>query len=845
MTTHRLLCAMTVAALAAAAGVTLARRAAPRDQRPIDTNVFRAEHARPKVGEPGDETVEALNAAEEYAQARTAPGLVLPGAYSAAFTALSGLPVTAGTWAEETNRPYNSDDPRYRDPFFSNSSGGAGLVSGRVTGLATIGSALYAGGADGGVFRSTTGGGTWTPMTDGLPTLSVGDLRAASDGALWLATGEGNTGATSYVGSGVYRLAKPAAGVFSASDRVGGTELESTFIHRLKFDDAGGVYAATSRGVWKHSATTKNGSWTRVLYPVADPIVNGVARPDLQSPYNNICNDVAIQPNTAGSLVMANCAWRGGASYNGFYLSTDGGATFTKINPLGALNPQDIGRSQFAFSRDGSQLYATVESIVRYTHTINTTLSGVYQSSGGVNGPWNKIADSQKLASSGSALKTSLGFRPGVQAWYNQVLAVDPGDANHVYVGLEEIFETRDSGVSWQATGPYWNFDFPCWSIFNASNHCSQTVHPDQHSIAFANGNVYVGDDGGVYTRPINGQVDSSGHATDWRSLNANLRVLQYYSVGVGKVTGGVAVSGGLQDNGGSLLLPEDRSGSGAMGSPFGGDGGDIIVDPDDGCRILDEYVFLTLWLTETCGRSDGSVRAIRDVSIVDPSPRFTAPFRADGANKNLWIAGGRYLWKNDKGFAIQSGGEWTSIFDNGPGHSTTAIAVQNGVVYSAWCGPCNINGFARGVSANSRGTFHQLALPSNLPNRYVSAVTIDPADGSGNTAYLGFNGFSRRWTEGPGAGLGHLWKTTDGGATWSDVSGNLPDVPVNDVVISGGALVVATDLGAVISFNGGATWSRLGGNLPYTTVMDLHLGPDARLYAATHGRGIWSIAKP
>ena len=118
MITRRILLTITAASLAAA-GVMLARKPAPRDQPPIVTNVFRAEHARPKVGEPGDETVEAMNAAAEYAQARTAPGLVLPGAYSAAFTALSSLPVAAGTWAEETNRPYNSDDPRYRDPYFS------------------------------------------------------------------------------------------------------------------------------------------------------------------------------------------------------------------------------------------------------------------------------------------------------------------------------------------------------------------------------------------------------------------------------------------------------------------------------------------------------------------------------------------------------------------------------------------------------------------------------------------------------------------------------------------------------------------------------------------------------
>jgi len=310
-------------------------------------------------------------------------------------------------------------------------------------------------------------------------------------------------------------------------------------------------------------------------------------------------------------------------------------------------------------------------------------------------------------------------------------------------------------------------------------------------------------------------------------------------------VAGGVAVAGGLQDNGGSLLLPEDRSGSGKMGSPFGGDGGDIIVDPDDGCKILDEYVYLELWLTENCGRSNGTTRAIRDVSVPDPNPQFTAPFRADSENKDLWIAGGQYLWKNERGFAIQSGAEWRRLFDNGAGHSTTAIAVQNGVIYSAWCGPCNVTGFARGISANTGGTFRQLTLPATLPNRYISAIALDPADLTGSTAYLGFNGFSRRWTEGPGVGLGHVWKTVNGGAAWTDISGNLPDIPVNDIVISNGALVVATDLGTVVSSTGGSTWKRLGGNLPFTTVMDLHLGVDNRLYAATHGRGIWSIVKP
>lgn len=833
-----------VPGLAATTAVTLAILAAPtepfRGKDAARRNRLSSDHPRSQQGQPADETGEALTAATQFAEARTAPGLVLPGAYGAAFASLSALPAYGGAWSEVTNRPYDSDDPRYRDPYFSNSSGGAGLVSGRITGVAVGGGAVYAGGADGGVFRSADGGATWTPLTDGLPTLSVGDLRMAPDGALWLATGEANTGATSYVGSGVYRLANPTTAVFSLSDRVGGSELESTFIGKVRFDGAGNVYAATSRGLWKHSSTTRSGSWRRVAYPVPDPVVNGVPRPDLQSPYNNICNDVAVEPGSGGRRVVANLAWRGGAAYNGFYLSTDGGETFTKINPAGAVNGQDIGRATFAYSAEGSRLYVVLESINAYnSNTGNTALSGVYVSrNGSVVGPWNKIAESQKLAGSGSALKLDKGYRPGVQAWYNQFIGVDPADSDHVYVGLEEVFETRDGGIQWEAVGPYWNFGFDCWSVFDSQNTCAKTTHPDQHSIAFGNGKVYVGNDGGLYAR----NLDGSG---PWQNLNANLRTLQYYSVGVGTVPGGVAVVGGLQDNGGSLLLPEDRNGSGKMGSPFGGDGGDILVDPDDGCKILNEYVFLDLWLTENCGRSDGTVNVIRDVAPSDPNPRFIAPFRADAVKKDHWVAGGQYVWTFDRGFELQSGSEWVRAFDNGAGHSTTTLASHNDVIYSAWCGPCNNAGFARGISTNASGVWRQLILPAEMPNRYISGLAVDPADSSGRTAYVGFNGFSRRWTEGAGVGLGHLWKTTDGGTTWKDVSGNLPDVPVNDTVIRSGKLILATDLGTVVSGDGGGHWSRLGTNLPYTTVMDLSLGPDGRLYAATHGRGIWSIVAP
>ena len=785
-------------------------------------------------GKSGEAGREIAAGAEEMAEARNAPGIVQPGAYSAAWASLTALPVAGSAWREVTSRPYNADDPRYRDPNFSNSSGGAGFVAGRNTGLAVGGTNLYAGGANGGVFRSSDNGATWTPLTDGLPTLSVGWLEIAPDGALWLGTGEANTGATSYVGTGVYRLANPTRGVFAAAMRVGAMELESTTIGKLRFDGAGNVYAATSRGIWRHAAADGSSAWTRVLLPV----------PGSTSPYDNICNDLAIDPRSFGRTLIANCAWRGGAAYNGFYLSTDSGNTWALTNPTGALNPQDVGRATFAYAADGSQLYAVVESITMYTHNNNTVLSGVYNSpSGSVNGPWNKIGDSGQFGTRSSALQSSPGYKPGIQAWYNQMMAVDPANPAHIVVGLEEVYETMDAGVHWTTIAPYWNFDFACWSIFDSANTCPMAPHSDQHSIAFGGGKLFIGNDGGIYTRPAIGMVNANGNATDWKSLNANLRTLQYYSVGVGRVPGGVAVSGGLQDNGTSILLPEDATGN--MGSNAGGDGVKIIVDPDNGCNILTGYVDLNIWLTQNCGRSDGTTSAFRDITPADPSPRFIAPYTADTANKDHWVVGGRYLWTNHVGFAIQTAAGWTQAFDNGAGHSTTSITSHNDVIWSAWCGPCNNVGFARGISTNIGGTFHQLALPAEFPNRYVEGIAVDPTDSTGRTAYVGLSGFSRKWTEGPGAGFGHLWKTTDGGASWSDVSGNLPDIPVNDVILKGGKIVLATDLGVVASGDGGASWARFGGNLPATTVMDLTMGPDGLLYAATHGRGIWSITAP
>ena len=213
-------------------------------------------------------------------------------------------------------------------------------------------------------------------------------------------------------------------------------------------------------------------------------------------------------------------------------------------------------------------------------------------------------------------------------------------------------------------------------------------------------------------------------------------------------------------------------------------------------------------------------------------------------------------MWFNDKGFAIPANTKdttgWVEAANLGANpvsgalFSTTTVASAHDVAYAGYCGTCNNKGFTRGlvrIEPKAGGGFTKTELAaSGLPNRYLSGIWVDPARTS--HVVVGVNGFSRKWTEGPGAGTGHVFESVDGGETFKDISGNLPDVPVDDVEVVGGTIVLGTDLGVVAAERKKAgtplRWSTLGRNLPAVTVMDVSTGPDGVLYAGTHSRGIW-----
>lgn len=780
----------------------------------------------------GGETAELLDREQEYAAVRTAPAATVSSqAMVAARAQAAALPAAAGAAKELTNQPYDSDALNYRDPTWSNSSGGSRDVSGRMTAITSDGNAVYAGAAGGGVWKSTDKGAHWTPVFDGQGSLNIGALAVdPADHSIWVGTGEPNSNADGLAGDGIYR-----SGDGGASWQLVGNRIDNSLVFRLTFDGAGHVFAATSTGLLERSTLDATAAWKVALKP--DPNPDG-------SPYRTSwISDVKVKPGTGGKEVVAVLGWRGGTAadtiaYNGFYASHDGGATFVKVTPKGIAGA--TGRTSLDYGPDGA-LLAIVED------PTDLGMKGVYRSANGfAGGPWTTVATEDQLA---HAPGTATGD-PGAQAWYDQYVTVDPKDAKHIYVGLTEIYETSDGGRSWTTIGPYWNFGKACWSADPQKNTCPPTTHSDQHAGYVApDGTAYFGNDGGMYSRPA-----SLRKVVKWDDLNATLHTLQYYYAGVGALaTGGDAVYGGLQDNGTSLLLP----GASKMVSPFGGDGMDVIVDPANGKRAVNSYVYNLMARTENGGVSQGKTNAYTTITMTcpslddvgqgdlkpcDPNPRFVAPFEADQKNVEHWVAGGQMVWDNrGAGWSTvctPAKCDWKMVHDLGAGAQTTALGVSGAVTYAGWCGNgCNPGGalpFTSGIDTNYGGSWHRISAP-DLPNRIPTSFAVDPANAA--HVYAVYGGFSRNWI--PAGGVGHVFESTNGGASWKDVSGNLPDAPVNDVVLAGGTLVVATDVGV---FTSGATgWSRVAG-LPNVSTNDLAMSPKGDyVVLATHGRGMWT----
>jgi len=210
--------------------------------------------------------------------------------------------------------------------------------------------------------------------------------------------------------------------------------------------------------------------------------------------------------------------------------------------------------------------------------------------------------------------------------------------------------------------------------------------------------------------------------------------------------------------------------------------------------------------------------------------------------------------------FDISSGGN--------PSAEMSALALQGANAYVGFCGPCDLlnhwsGGFHRGLATNVGGSAPPQEMTSNgwhfakargLPNRYITGIAIDPKHPS--TVYVTLGGYTNREWVPPGSyldpnkhiGSGHVYRSTDAGRHFTDISGSLPNAPVFTIVLDRSQLVVGTKVGAFISSNpSGTSWAPLGRGIPRVTFNHIEMKPGDpnTLVAATYGRGVYVYRFP
>lgn len=621
---------------------------------------------------------------------------------------------------------------------------------------------IFAGGAQGGVWRTDNQGRSWRPLTDDQCSLAMGAiaLDPVDPEIVYAGTGEAHFSADSYYGCGVLRSTDGGATWAHLGQSVfGDSPYGGARISRMAVDPATAgsasattVYAATDWGFYR---STNSGRTWHETFVLEDQW------------WGPAVTDLALHPSVPERLFI-------GVRYVGVHRSTNGGATWKHLT----LGDSTDGRIMLAQApSDPAVLYAAFDP-----RADEDAPPKLYRSSDGGD-TWSA------LPAEGASC---------TQCWYDMTLAVHPRDPSVLYFGSILFYRSDNGGRS---------FDYKM-------NGGTEWIHVDQHVITTDPERpdmVWVGNDGGVYRSPDRGE--------HWESLNTNLELTQFYGGVSISPRGAFDVLGGTQDNG----TVRHRPGDPVWEHVLGGDGGFTATHP-----TRDRIWVETQWGGEYSGprRSDGGASAEQFIAGIDldEDALFIPPLVMDAFDPDVLYFGTSRLYKTRDG-----GDSWQvvpgDIAQKDADEPISRIAParsDGGVVYVASWGKVHVT---RDGGATWRTSF--------LPDRFVSDLAVHPT--RAGTAWATVSGF----------GTGHVFATDDFGDTWRDITGNLPDHPVNAVLLdpaNDDQLFVGTDLG-VFASAGPGRWTRFGSGLPMVAVFDLVAEPHAgMMVAATHGRGAFSV---
>jgi len=648
---------------------------------------------------------------------------------------------------------------------------------------------LYVATASGGVWKSTDAGGTFSVAWPNEITQAIGALAIAPDGTLYAGTGETGPGGGSltYGGSGIYRSSDGG----QTWTRVG---LEgSARVARIVIDpsDSARIFAAVSgdlfvtggdRGVYR--SIDGGDSWERVL--VGDTPSAGAA-------------DLAIDPQDSTRIFAT--LWDHHRSperrsYSGLgsgvYLSIDGGDTWTRLsNGLPPALPL-LGRIGLAIAPSDPLRVYVITTQASATFSSDGLFEGFYISSDG-GASFTRLPPDSTLANS----QSSYGW------WFGRVW-VDPADEDSVWVAGVPLVHSRAAGMGW---------------IANSAGHA------DQHAMAWdphVPDRVFIGNDGGAFVSLDNGMTFSRGGTQPWT---------QFYTVDVSRADPGRIV-GGAQDNG------VNRSYRGTGGgdpdhwnSYVGGDGLAARIDPTDQNRVYGCSQY------GSCLRSlDGGDSTLPFGGTVSQRRNWLSPVEFDPADPTVMYYAGNILNRS-----INSAGTWTAISPDLTGGPYPSDGYPFGTITTVAAAPSDPTVLYVGTDDGRVWTSKDLGASwmrledPGFPTAWVTRLRVDPTDA--DVAYVTFSGFRS------GDQQGYVFRTTDGGLTWQDITSNLPLAPVTDLLLVNGSLVVASDVGVFASDDRGAGWFRAGDSLPLTPITGLAFTPCAgKILASTFGRGMYVL---
>ncbi|MEO1518921.1 MAG: T9SS type A sorting domain-containing protein [Bacteroidota bacterium] len=576
--------------------------------------------------------------------------------------------------------------------------------------------------------------------------------------------------------------------------------------------DGGGVYKSEDGGLsWEHKGLPNVGSIGKVLIDPNDGDIVFVAA--MGPLFRNDSNrgvyrtkdggeswekvlfvndstgviDMAIHP-TDGNIIYA-ASWerirrpqyrKYGGEGTRLYRSTDGGDNWEELTLGLPSDPLDKGRISIAISESNPQVL-----YARYADA-SGSIQGVYRTANGGDG-WLPRNSSQL---------NNVGFH-----WWFRGIYVDPTDENTLY-NVDFIVEKSTNGAnSWE-------------SAFRG-------VHVDQHALAFnrmRDGEVLLGNDGGLY------KSEDAGLSQE---KFANLPITQFYRFHVDSRDED-RVYGGTQDNGTVRTITGSEDDWRLI---YNGDGFQPLVADDSG-------IIYALFQYGGLGRSvDDGLSFQRVASGQQRAERsnWDSPLLLNPQNNSSVYFGTQRLWKS-----TDEARTWAAIspdLTNGDGGGNLTYGTLTSIDVS----PLDSNRIIVGTDdANiwitQDGGDNWDKVSTGLPKLWTTKVLADRQET--DVYYVTFSGYRY------GQDNGHIFKTTDAGLTWTGIGGDLPDVPVNDILKDKyGQLYIATDIGVFYSMDEGDNWFPFGENMPTVVVTDLHIHEETNvLYAATYGRSAYKI---